>query len=70
MNSSLLRVIATGHAMSHAVNNEPWLCQCLACRFTKEYKILVQEDESVKEATVADSLLVTMRDAGYNTQIL
>ena len=49
-NATLLNVIATSHAINHAKNGEPWYCQCFACRFTKEYRLLLED----KEITVAE----------------
>lgn len=69
-NATLLNIIATGHAMGHAKNKEAWTCECLACKFTKEYKHHVQQaDGSIVEATVADALLKTMKEQGYETRI-
>jgi len=69
-NATLLNVIAAGHAMSHANKKEPWHCHCLACKFTKEYKINVRkEDGTIGEATIAEALLETLKQQGYETQL-
>ena len=69
-NAMLLNMIATRHAMSHAENKEAWTCECLACKFTKEYKFQVREaDGKIVEATVAETLLETMKERGYITRI-
>lgn len=59
--TTLFRFIATGHAMNSLKNNEPWLCQCIACRFTKEYKILDEE-------TFAKTLIDALKEEGYKIE--
>lgn len=69
-NATLLNIIAIGHAMSHANKKEAWTCDCLACKFTKEYKFPVKNDDGiVGEATVADTLLETLKQEGYETKM-
>ena len=69
-NATLLNVIAASHAMSHAGKKEAWFCSCLACRFTKEYKFPVKEkDGTIREGTVAETLLESMEKQGYHTRI-
>ena len=69
-NAKLLNVIAAGHAMGHAAKKEDWTCECLACKFTKEFKIYIKEDDgTIETTTVADMLLQTMREKGYETRI-
>jgi len=69
--ATLLNLIAAGHAMGHARNKEIWFCNCLACKFTKEYKISVQEnDGSISETTMGDVLVETLRKEGHNTLIV
>lgn len=70
-NATLLNFIATGHAMSYASKKEAWTCDCLACKFTKEYKFDVQNDDgTIVETTVAEALLKTLKQQGYDTHIL
>jgi len=70
-NATLLNIIAASHAMGHAQKKEGWSCQCLACKFTKEYKVHVRQDDgTIVEATVADALLESMKQQGYNTHIV
>ena len=65
-NSTMLQLIATSHALKHAKNNENWNCYCLACRFTKEFKILVQEDDgTIRNATFAEAVLNSLEQQGY-----
>lgn len=69
-NATMLHIIAAGHAMTHAKKREGWLCQCLACKFTKEYKIPVRnEDGTIREATHAEFLLKCMQEQGMETHI-
>lgn len=69
-NSTLLNVIAAGHAMGHAARKEAWTCECLACKFTKEFKIHIKKnDGTIAEVTMADTLLETMKEEGYDTRI-
>jgi hypothetical protein len=69
-NATLLHVIAAGHAMGHAEKKEAWTCECLACKFTREYKFPVRRDDgTIVEETMADSLLKTMKEQGYETKI-
>lgn len=69
-NATMLNMIAAGHAMGHAEKKEPWTCQCLACRFTKEYKLRVQEaNGDIKDMTIAEALLKSMAEQGYHTTI-
>ena len=66
----MLHFIATGHALEHAKNKESWHCSCLACRFTKEFKIPVQEDDgTLRDATIAEAVLNSLEQQGYHTQI-
>jgi hypothetical protein len=67
-NATTLHFIATSHALTHATNNEGWFCECLACSFTKDYKILVQqEDGTIEETTVADAVLKSLEQQGFHT---
>lgn len=69
-NAMLLNIIAAGHAMGHAEKQEAWTCECLACKFTKEFKFQVQKDDgTIEDATMADALLKSMKEQGYNTRI-
>lgn len=66
----MLHFIATSHALKHAKNNESWHCYCLACRFTKEFKISVQEDDgTIRDVTVAEAVLNSLEEQGYYTQL-
>lgn len=65
--SGVLHLIATNHAMSSVQRNEPWICQCIACRFTKEYKLF--DGEENEEETFADTLISTLKQEGYNVYL-
>ena len=69
-NATWLQMVAQAHAMSHANKKESWTCECLACRFTKEFKYVIQnEDGTIGEATAADAMLETLRQEGYHTKL-
>lgn len=68
--SVLLNLVATGHAIDHANKRESWTCSCLACRFTKEYKIKVQEKNGeIGEMTVAEAIVETLGKQGKTLSI-
>lgn len=70
-NETEFHLIATFHAMASAEKGDPWLCQCLACKFTKEHKILIEaKDGSVREATIGEALVVSLKEQGYTVNIL
>ncbi len=70
-NATFLHLVATNHAMSHAKRQEPWLCDCIACRFSKEYKVTVQNDDGTfEDVTFADVLLRQLAEQGFHTYIL
>ena len=69
-NATLLNIIAAGHAMSHGNKKEAWTCDCLACKFTKEYKLAVHNDDgTIEETTVAEALIETLKQQGYEIPI-
>lgn len=69
-NATTLHFIATSHALNHAKDNEAWFCECLACRFTKEYKFSVmQEDGTIEETTVAEVVLMSLAQQGHHTSV-
>lgn len=68
--ATLLNIIATGHALKHADQKEPWTCQCIACRFTKEYKLKVQSDNGeIKDMTLADAIITTLNNQGLQLSL-
>ncbi len=69
-NNTVLNIIATGHAMDHSSKNEPWYCQCLACKFMKEYKFPVQEDDgTIRDGTVAEAIIDFLEKEDYKISI-
>jgi len=65
-NETTLYLIATHHAMEHADRHEPWQCDCLACKFMKEYRIPVhQDDGTIKEITMAETLTQVLNEQGF-----
>jgi hypothetical protein len=65
-NETTLHLIATNHAMAYAEKHEPWQCDCIACKFTKEYKIpVLQENGTIKEITMAETLTQVLNEQGF-----
>jgi hypothetical protein len=70
-NEAAFHLIATFHAMESAEKGDPWSCQCIACKFTKEFKIPVKkEDGGLAETTMGEALLTSLRSQGYAVSIL
>ncbi len=64
--STLLSLVATSHAIKHANLKEPWLCNCIACRFVKEYKICEENDDI---NTWAEAIVESMNTKGYTINL-
>lgn len=65
-----LSLIATNHALGHVKKHESWTCQCLACRFAKEFEIEVTENNEKRITNFANIIIESLKREGYKTSTL